>query len=34
MAGIGFRLRRILDQESYMATIEAYIYSALISSGP
>jgi len=34
MAGIGFRLRRMLDQESYIATIKAYLYSALISSGP
>lgn len=34
MAGIGFRLRRMLDQESYLATIKAYLYSALISSGP
>ena len=34
MAGIGFRLRKMLDQESYLATIQAYLYSALISSGP
>jgi len=34
MAGIGFRLRKLLDQESYLATIQAYLYSALISSGP
>ena len=34
MAGIGFRLRRMLDQESYLATIKAYLYSAVISSGP
>ena len=34
MAGIGFRLRKMLDQDSYLATIQAYLYSALISSGP
>ena len=34
MAGIGFRLRKMLDQESYLATIQAYLYAALISSGP
>ncbi|PKK89653.1 MAG: hypothetical protein CVV64_13325 [Candidatus Wallbacteria bacterium HGW-Wallbacteria-1] len=33
MAGIGFRLRRILDQDSYISTIKAYLFSALISSG-
>ena len=34
MAGIGFQLRKILNQETYSATIRAYLYSALISSGP
>lgn len=34
MAGIGFRLRKLLDQESYLSTMQAYLYSALISSGP
>lgn len=34
MAGIGFRLRRMLDQESYLATIQAYLFAALISTGP
>lgn len=34
MAGIGFQLRRILDRDTYFASIKAYLYSALISSGP
>lgn len=34
MAGIGFRLRKMLDRDSYLSTIQAYLYSALISSGP
>lgn len=34
MAGIGFELRRILSRDSYTATLQAYIYAGLISSGP
>ncbi len=34
MAGIGFRLRRMLDRGTYASAFRAYLYSALISSGP
>lgn len=34
MAGIGFRLQRILASKSYGALAAAYGYSAIISSGP
>lgn len=34
MAGIGFELRRILAKDSYSATLRAYLYAGLISSGP
>lgn len=34
MAGIGFELRRILSRDSYTATLRAYVYAGLISSGP
>ncbi|MBN2442901.1 MAG: exopolysaccharide Pel transporter PelG [Spirochaetales bacterium] len=34
MAGIGFRLKKLLDRDSYTSTILAHIYSAFISSGP
>ncbi|MDP3848677.1 MAG: exopolysaccharide Pel transporter PelG [Pseudomonas sp.] len=34
MAGIGFELRRILVKDTYSATLRAYIYAGLISSGP
>ena len=34
MAGIGFELRRILARDSYSATLRAYVYAGLISSGP
>lgn len=34
MAGIGFELRRILDRDTYLATLQAYLYAGLISSGP
>lgn len=34
MAGIGFELRRILARDSYTATLRAYLYAGLISSGP
>ncbi len=34
MAGIGFELRKILARDSYSATLRAYVYAGLISSGP
>lgn len=34
MAGIGFELRKILSNDSYTATLRAYVYAGLISSGP
>lgn len=34
MAGIGFELRKILAEDSYTATLRAYLYAGLISSGP
>jgi uncharacterized membrane protein len=34
MAGIGFELRKILSRDSYTATLHAYLYAGLISSGP
>ena len=34
MAGIGFEPRRIFKRDTYFASIKAYLYSALISSGP
>ncbi|MBF0493998.1 MAG: exopolysaccharide Pel transporter PelG [Candidatus Omnitrophica bacterium] len=34
MAGIGFRLQKILQKDTYIDTIKAYFYSALIFSGP
>lgn len=34
MAGIGFELRRILVKDTYAATLRAYVYAGLISSGP
>jgi uncharacterized membrane protein len=34
MAGIGFRLQRILDKPSFASIARAYAYAALISSGP
>lgn len=34
MAGIGFELRKILSRDSYTATLQAYVYAGLISSGP
>ncbi|HBS80016.1 MAG TPA: histidine kinase [Pseudomonas sp.] len=34
MAGIGFELRKILSRDSYTATLRAYVYAGLISSGP
>ncbi|KMM96129.1 exopolysaccharide Pel transporter PelG [Pseudomonas lundensis] len=34
MAGIGFELRKILSRDTYTATLHAYVYAGLISSGP
>ncbi len=34
MAGIGFRLQKILRKNTYRGLIEAYLYSALVSTGP
>lgn len=34
MAGIGFRLQSLLDEDSYTSTLKAYAYSGLIASGP
>jgi len=34
MAGIGFELKKILRRDTYSSEIKAYLYSALISSGP
>lgn len=34
MAGIGFELRKILSEDTYTSHIKAYVYAAIISSGP
>lgn len=34
MAGIGFKLQRMLSEDSYFSTLRAYVYAAAISSGP
>jgi len=34
MAGIGFRLEQLLRGDSYRGLIQAYLYSALVSTGP
>ncbi len=34
MAGIGFAIRRLLERNTYTATLQAYAYAGLISSGP
>ncbi len=34
MAGIGFELRKLLDKDNFMGDIRAYLYAALLSSGP
>ncbi|WP_432736730.1 exopolysaccharide Pel transporter PelG [Maridesulfovibrio sp. FT414] len=34
MAGIGFELRRMLRKDSYLAEMSAYLYAAMVSSGP
>lgn len=34
MAGIGFRLEKILSKDSYTNLLEGYAYSAIVSAGP
>ena len=34
MAGIGFKLQKILSEKSYTASLKGYIFAAIISSGP
>ena len=34
MAGIGFRLEKILSKDSYVNLLEGYTYSAIVSAGP
>ncbi len=34
MAGIGFELRRMLGKDSYLSEMSAYLYAAMVSSGP
>ena len=34
MAGIGFNLQKILEGDTYLDSVKAHFYSALISSGP
>jgi len=34
MAGIGFELRKILRRDTFLSDIGAYLYAAMISSGP
>ncbi len=34
MAGIGFRLKKMLMEDTYASILKAYLYSAVISSGP
>src|SRR6056297_2078549 len=34
MAGIGFELRKIQQGNSYLSDLTAYIYGAMVSSGP
>ena len=34
MAGIGFRLRNLLKEETYLSDITAHLYSAVIAAGP
>ncbi|MFH1653651.1 MAG: exopolysaccharide Pel transporter PelG [Pseudomonadota bacterium] len=34
MAGIGFRLEKILSRNSYLNLLEGYAYSAVVSAGP
>ncbi len=34
MAGIGFRLQKLLERRTYFGMLQAYLYAAVISSGP
>jgi uncharacterized membrane protein len=34
MAGIGFELKKILKKDSFLSEITAYLYAAMVSSGP
>jgi len=34
MAGIGFRLRNLMNSESYTGLLQAYSFASIISSGP
>ncbi|MBF0277389.1 MAG: exopolysaccharide Pel transporter PelG [SAR324 cluster bacterium] len=34
MAGIGFNLKKILDQQTLQSTLAAYFYTGLVTSGP
>ena len=34
MAGIGFKLRRMVDQGTFAGFLQGYLYSAIISAGP
>ncbi len=34
MAGIGFELRKLLDQDNFLGDVRAFFYAALLSSGP
>lgn len=34
MAGIGFKIQKLLSEETYWGVIKGYVYSAVISSGP
>lgn len=34
MAGIGFRLQKLLQKGNYRSLLEAYLYSALVAAGP
>lgn len=34
MAGIGFELRKMLRKDSYLSEMSAYLYAAMVSSGP
>ena len=34
MAGIGFELRKLLEQDNFLGDVQAFFYAALLSSGP
>lgn len=34
MAGIGFELRKLLRRDSFLSDVSAYLYAAMVSSGP